>query len=194
MSNLKITNKELQILSDIEVPEFPKYATQIINLANQNSQGTRSNIVGQQSELIQEFPGNTQVEWAEWYEVQFPDAISKSTDKIYQGVQNLREAIQHIDKSMVEKWVRDLILSKTYIGLRFQQSILKKLSEVKGTTYRLATPEEESQGIDGFVGEVAVSIKPDSYQTAKSHLPEQITASLVYYTKTRDGITIEYDF
>lgn len=33
--------------------EFPKYTTQIMNLANQNAQGTRPNVVGQMSELIE---------------------------------------------------------------------------------------------------------------------------------------------
>jgi hypothetical protein len=52
-----ITN--IEVLSDLvgDEPEFPKYATQIMNLANQNAQGTRPRVVGQMSELIQEFRG-----------------------------------------------------------------------------------------------------------------------------------------
>ena len=48
---LKIKNAEL--VSDIvgEVNEFPKYTTQLINLANQNAQGTRPIVVGQMSDL-----------------------------------------------------------------------------------------------------------------------------------------------
>ena len=38
-----------------------------MNLANQNSQGTRSKVVGQLSDLIQEFQGNSIEEWEEWY-------------------------------------------------------------------------------------------------------------------------------
>jgi hypothetical protein len=57
----------------------------------------------------------------------------------------------------------------------------------------LATPEEEAKGIDGFVGETAISIKPDSYQ-AKPQLPEEIDIAMVFYTKTGDGITIDFDF
>ena len=36
----KLTSRELQGLVDAEPAEFPKYATQIINLANQNAQET----------------------------------------------------------------------------------------------------------------------------------------------------------
>ena len=47
--------------------EFPKYTTQIINIANQNAQGTRPSVVGQMSELIQEFSGKSIAEWKKWY-------------------------------------------------------------------------------------------------------------------------------
>ena len=46
---------------------FPKYTTQLLNLANQNAQGTRPKVAGQMSDLIQEFPGKTYEEWVTWY-------------------------------------------------------------------------------------------------------------------------------
>lgn len=52
---LQIPNKEVQELLTDRTFDYPKYATQIMNLANQNAQGTRPNVVGQMSELIQEF-------------------------------------------------------------------------------------------------------------------------------------------
>jgi len=38
---------------------FPKYTTQIINIANQNAQGTRPKVVGQMSELIEKCPNKS---------------------------------------------------------------------------------------------------------------------------------------
>ncbi len=52
---LKIKTEEIRILMEIESPEFPKYATQLLNLANQNAQATRPKVVGQMSKLIKEF-------------------------------------------------------------------------------------------------------------------------------------------
>ena len=49
---LQIPNKEVQELLTDRTFDYPKYATQIMNLANQNAQGTRPNVVGQMSELI----------------------------------------------------------------------------------------------------------------------------------------------
>ena len=53
----KIRNEELFDVLIGEKKEFPKYTTQIINLANQNAQGTRPNVVGQLSDMIQEWYG-----------------------------------------------------------------------------------------------------------------------------------------
>jgi hypothetical protein len=44
VARLKLTSRELQALVETEPAQYPKYATQIINLANQNAQerGPRS--------------------------------------------------------------------------------------------------------------------------------------------------------
>ncbi|MYE37975.1 MAG: MjaI family restriction endonuclease [Candidatus Spechtbacteria bacterium SB0662_bin_43] len=60
---IEIKNQDINALLNIQSPVFPKYATQILNLANRNAQGTRPKIVGNMSELIQEFPGITIEEW-----------------------------------------------------------------------------------------------------------------------------------
>lgn len=149
---IKITIKEIRKYLDIETPEFPKYVAPLINLANQYAQGTRPRVVGQMSELIQEFEGKRLSEWEEWYLKKKPDAIKNATEKILQKLKELKDSLDKIDGKMVEQWVRDLVVVKTFAGLRFQEAILKKCAEIKGTNYRLSTPEEESKGIDGYIG------------------------------------------
>lgn len=188
---VRIRIEEIRRLLDIETPEFPKYTAPLINLANQYAQGTRPRIVGQMSELIQQFSGESLSEWEAWYLEQKPDAIRAATEKIIGMLQNLRNAIDSIDQAMVEQWVRDLVVVKTFIGLRFQEAILKKGAELKGTNYRLAEPDEESKGIDGYIGGVPVSIKPHTYK-AKAALPEHIGARIIYYKKVDDGIEVDY--
>ena len=121
--------------------EFPKYTTQIINQASQNMQATRPKVVGQMSELIQECPTKSYEGWKEWYLNKYPDAIDKATDKAYEGVVNLRDAIGEIDRDMVKAWVTDLVLTKTAEGLIFQEAILKYIADMENTSYRLAKPE-----------------------------------------------------
>ena len=186
---IKLKNAEIQEYVSAPVRDFPKYTTQLMNLANQNSQGTRPRVVGQMSDLIQEFPGQTFEEWVMWYQEQYPDAIDNATDKIISMIENFSVVFPKIDRDMVRLWVEDLVLVKTFTGLRFQEAILKKLAEMKGCDYRLAEPYEESQGIDGFVGEEAYSIKPSTYRS--QNLAESIDIKIIFYDKKRDGVVFE---
>ncbi|MGB9721615.1 MAG: MjaI family restriction endonuclease [bacterium] len=143
------------------------------------------------SELIQEFEGKTLSEWEDWYLKKKPDAIKNATEKILQKLKELKDAMNKIDRDTVEQWVRDLVIVKTFAGLRFQEAILKKGAEIKGTSYRFANPDEESKGIDGYIADIPVSIKPHTYE-AKSALPEHIETKIIYYKKVDDGIEVDY--
>ncbi|MBN2137838.1 MAG: MjaI family restriction endonuclease [Sedimentisphaerales bacterium] len=188
---VRLTNEEIRAYLDIQAPEFPKYTTQLLNLANQNAQGTRPRVVGQMSELIQHFTGKTLHDWERWYQREKPDAIKAATEKVLQMVKNLREAIAKIDEEIIEQWIRDLVIVKTYMGLRFQEAILKKGAELKNQTYRLAEPAEEAVGADGFIGETPVSIKPTTYRV-KAGLSETILVQVVFYEKTKNGLVVDY--
>jgi len=188
---VKFRNEDIRRLLDIETPEFPKYVSPIINLANQYAQGTRPKVVGQMTELIQHFTGRTLGEWERWYLKQKPEAIKNATEKILTTIESLKSSLAKIDRSLVEQWVRDLVIVKTFVGLRFQEAILKKGAEIKGTGYKLAEPADEAKGIDGYIGKTPVSIKPDTYKV-KAALPEQIDTKIIYYGKVDGGIEVDY--
>ena len=171
--------------------EFPKYTTQVINLVNGNAGGTRPKIVGQMSELIQEFPGQTIQEWITWYNDQQPDAVDKATDRIYEMYQAMQQAFTQIDKTLIRKWVEDLVYTKTFCGLKFQEAILKYVADELNVDYRLATVEEEAQNVDGFINRKPVQIKSSTYTLKNTG--EVIEVPIVFYEKKKDGIVIEYD-
>ena len=187
---LALKNEEIYKLFKIKTIEFPKYTTQIMNLANQNSQGTRPKIVGQLSELIQVFEGDTFENWVSWYKKTHPTAISRAVSRITDMVEKLKKEIQLIDDEMIEKWVKDLVHNKTFFGLKIQNIILKKLAEDLKVKTRLATPAEESNNIDGFIDKTPVQIKPLTYKQ-KQALPEEIDIDVIYYDKKKDRINFE---
>lgn len=193
---LTIKNEELLELNESSTPQFPKYTSQLINLANQNAQGTRPKVVGQLSELFQEYQKNTDEisidTWEKWYLSKYPKAIEDATNRIYEQIQNLKNAITLIDRDMIQKWVEDLIITKTYNGLYIQKAVLSKIAKIKQKDFRLAKTEEEAIGIDGYIDNVPYSIKPDTYKTM-SRLSESIEVKIIYYTKTKSGIEIEFD-
>lgn len=192
--NYTIKNESIETFNESVSYSFPKYTSQLINWANQNAQGTRPVVVGQMSELFPEFVATgeevTIENWRKWYVKKHPDAFENATDKIFTQVQNLKNAIPQIDKEMVRQWVEDLVINKTFNGMYVQKAILASLAEKRSTTYRLATSEEEAKGIDGFVGEVPYSVKPDTYKTM-GRLSESIEVKMVYYSKTKTGLKVE---
>ena len=144
----RISNAEIKVRNNSEENVFPKYTTQLINLANQTAQATRPKAVGQLSELfplfLQETDQISLENWQEWYEERYPEAVDKAADRIYGQIEKLREAVLLIDREMIRRWVKDLIIDKTYTGLYVQKVILSFLSEKRGEPYRLSSPEEEA--------------------------------------------------
>lgn len=163
-----------------------------MNLVNQNAQGTRAKNVGQMSDLIQEFEGATLNEWEKWYLESYPDAIDNATEKVFRMVTSLQDAVLKIDKETVREWVEELIIVKTFAGLKFQEAILKKISLHFEKPYTLAQPDEEGKGIDGFIGGKPISIKPISYKT-KMGLNEIISVPIVFYNRKKSEIVVEFD-
>ncbi len=127
-----------------------------------------------------------------WYLEKHPEAITTAATKIFEMVSNFKDVMTQIDREMVERWVKDLVIIKTFVGLKFQEAILKSVAHFFKTTYRLAEPAEEAIGIDGFIGDKPVSIKPTTYEIKKS-LSEIIKAPILFYEKVKDGIKITFD-
>lgn len=195
MNRLLITKSELE--DDYDFPEihFPKYTSQLINWANQNAQGTRPRVVGQMSDLFPLYREDAEEycieEWADWYLDRYPDAIEVATDKIERQIENLKGAIQLIDRDMIRAWVYDLVINKTYIGLYYQQVILAHIARKQHSPWRLAVPSEEARGIDGYIGDTPYSVKPTSYKTM-GRLPEQIDVTMIFYrVKANGDLSIE---
>ena len=188
---IKLTNEQIRQALEIPSLSFPKYVSQLINIANQNAQGTRPRAVGQLTDLIQEFPGKTLDEWEQWYLQRYPNAINTAKEKIILMLEGFKDAMRKIDEGMIYEWARDLVIVQTFVGLQFQEAILKKGSEIKGVGYKMSEKTDESQGIDGYLGNIPVSIKPDTYKLKKS-LREEISAKIIYYKKIKNGIEVDY--
>jgi len=144
------------------------------------------------SELIKEFKGKKLEEWETWYLNKYPEAIERAKTKILQMMGNLKEVITLIDAQMIEAWVKDLVIVKTFVGLKFQEAIMKRVAATMGKGYRMSDPEDEAKGIDGYIGEIPTSIKPQTYES-KQMLPEIIGVHIIYYEKVKDGINIFFE-
>ena len=111
MPKFKISNEYISKCNDTEISEYPKYTTQVINLANQNAGGTRPRNVGQLSELLPEYlssPGEASLSgWKEWYNERYPDAVNNAVERVWDQVNNLRDCMDYIDKHILSRIFND---------------------------------------------------------------------------------------
>ena len=104
-------------------------------------------------------------------------------------LERFRDAMNDIDHATVRRWVTELVLEQTYVGLRVERAILEEAANGLGRTLRLSSPEDESRGIDGYLDEQPVSVKPSTYRTMDS-LVETIDARMIYYEKKTNGTIV----
>jgi hypothetical protein len=189
---MRFTIKSDDIKGSLGIPpvNFPKYTTQLINLAGQNSGATRPKVVGQMSDLTVESGARSLDEWEEFYRSERPDAPVAAADKIENMVENIREAMELVDRDMIDRWVEDLLINKTYYGFRAQDAILEHLSDRLGLPLRQATPADEAAMIDGYIGGRPVSVKPTTYKQ-KGGLREEIRCPIIWYEKTKYGLRVD---
>ena len=189
--NVQLSPETIRTIIVGEGISYPKYLAPLINLANQFAQATRPKVVGQLSELIKECPYKDFKGWKEWYLSRYPDAIEEATSRIMSMLENFKEALENVNREIVRKWVEDLVLVKTFIGLMIQEPILAYFSHKLGENYRLATPEEESKGIDGYIGKFSISIKPITFKEKIGIAEIRPSGDVViYYEKKGNNIII----
>ncbi|MBI4548270.1 MAG: MjaI family restriction endonuclease [Ignavibacteriae bacterium] len=71
-----LTLSEVREALNAPSPVLPTYVSPILNLANRFAGGTRPRVVGQMSDLIQDFDGRTLDDWAKWYQERYPNTVS----------------------------------------------------------------------------------------------------------------------
>lgn len=197
----KISITEISEVNGTSAPELPKYSSAVINLASGYAKATCPANVGQVSDEIQafsndpNFPGHTLADWKKWHIKKHENGkgIERAIDAAWDKFQAILKSLSTVKKDDVRNWMEDLVYQKTYDGLMVQHAIIKAIADDLKGSYRLATSEEESKGIDGFINDRPVQIKADSYkQTGKTH-NETTTCPVVYYKKENKDVLYEYE-
>lgn len=196
MKRIVITNDQIKKVNGQTDLTLAKYKSPLLNLSNRFAQSTRPIVVGQLSDLFQEFMStegeHSAEKWREWYFIKKPKAIENAVAKIKDKLIQMSDAMESITDEDIVSWVNDLVIDKTYKGLYFQEAILIFVSDLIGKDYKRSTPGEESKGIDGYIGSTPISIKPHTYLVMESN-PEEIDAVMIYYSRSDDKIIVTFD-
>ena len=186
---IRITPQELRGRLIGNRPPYERYVSPLINLANRFAQATRPNRVGQVSELVRECPAHDYEGWRDWYLARYPKAIDKATDRVVAMIDQIRDAMDKIDRATVLRWVTELVLEQTYVGLRVERAILEETAHRLKKELQFSSPEDESRGIDGYLDGIPVSVKPDTYKVMDT-ISETIDARMIYYEKKSNGTIV----
>lgn len=191
---IRISGEEREFLIRGENETFPKYTTQFLNLANQNAQSTRERFVGNMQDIIKDFennhPNGTYDDWIEFYKNEYngDQNLEQSADRLYEMVEDMREAIEEIDREMSFRFVRELVLYKTYMGenLDVKEAILEKLSIL----YDKEIERTHDSWITAYLGEVPIVFQSEDSNAFES--PGKDVA-VVYYRVNKSTNSIEID-
>ena len=158
----------MKILEDCK-PNYPRYYYGHIDRACQDTGACNSNSVGKMHEFFGRRKFRSKNEWIKWYEKNYPDTIQKAVNKIWENIVEfgIDRKKHRRYKPHIKNFVRHLVLHKTYTGLKIQEAILVKLAELKRSDYKWSSSKQDSQGTDGFVGNIPITVKPDTCKYKK---------------------------
>ena len=194
-----IRNNDIAKAIGIPALNIPKYSKSVINNANGYARATRPENVSQVSETIKVFRQDNNVtkhsleEWEKWYNKKYPEAISKATDEAWIKFSEVLDNLKTVTKEDIAAWEKDLIIYKTYTGLMIQDAIIKDIAKKMRVESRLATVEEESMGIDGYINNKPVQIKARTYESNHNERFDKHII-IVYYEKDARTSDISYEY
>ena len=195
-SMIKLTAKHFDSVTKKDRCSFPLNSKPILNIATQNSQATRPAIVGSMKEFWTKFlaTGNKTVEqWEQWYIAHTDsngkngnDRIQAATDKLYAYLNKMPLDHNVFTRDIAEKYILDLIVNKTHYGMSGEYHSVVAVANYFKKEYRFSTPEEESQGIDAWIGECPVQVKPEGTVVkhhVRNHADTEKTLVITYKSK-----------
>jgi len=181
---IKLTAKFYKANDTRSRREWPRYATQLLNIAGQNAQCFTAKKVGSMKESWLEFVATGVPDTLEnWEAFQRPrigeENLQWAADKLYSKAHD-DMGISWITPELCRDYVEEVIFNKTHFGMGGESAAIQAAAEYFKMPYRFSTAEEESQGIDGWIGEYPVQVKPeDTYKKGHVHNGADVTKQLV---------------
>lgn len=168
---LKLTQRHFESVTKRNRCDFPLYSKPILNIATQNSKATQVKLVGSMKDQWTQFMatgGRSVEEWEAWYMNNGgANKIKLATDKLYEMLNKMPLDHAVFTRELAELYILDLVINKTHYGMSGEYHSVLAVARHFGSDHRFSTPEEESQGIDAWLGSCPVQVKP--HDSVKMH-------------------------
>lgn len=162
---LILTAKHFEKLSERNSPfQFPKYSKPILNIATQNSQATRVNVVGSMKELFLEFlsnGGKSLQNWKDFYYAKNGEIrIENSSERLHSMLKKMPVDAKVFTKELAKNYIIDLVIYKTHFGMSGEYYSVLAVGDHFKLPVRWSNAKEESEGIDAWLGSYPIQVKP----------------------------------
>jgi hypothetical protein len=172
---IKLTAKHFDSLVKRHRCNFPLNTRPILNIATQNSKATWPKVVGSVKEFFTEFhalnQGKSVDDWEKFY-YESKDGLNKiqaATDKLFAYLNKMPLDHNVFTRNVAEDYILDLVINKTHYGMSGEYYAVLAAAKHFELDYRFSTAEEETQGIDAWIGNKPVQVKPHD-SVAKHHV------------------------
>jgi len=171
--------------------DYPVGLYNHINIANRQKKATISSKVGKVHGMFRGKKFRSLNEYRKFYLSKYPNAISSAVGEIFDDFKRLGIPLKKRNKykKYVNFFIEELVINQSYRGLKIQEVILIKMSDILKQHYRWGTDKEDSSGIDGFVGDIPISIKPSS-----SHEKKKAGVKRINYFINKKQNTLSFTF
>lgn len=172
---IKLTANDFKGLIKRDRCDFPTNTKPILNIATQNSQATRPKVVGSVKEFFSEFlkinQGKSVDDWEKFYYThkQGQAKIRAATDRLHTYLNKMPVDYTVFTRDIAENYILDLVINKTHYGMSGEYHAVLATAKYFDLPYRFSTAEEEKQGIDAWIGDHPVQVKPHD-SVAKHHV------------------------
>lgn len=186
---IKLTAKHYQGVAHPYRKTWPKYATQLMNIAGQNSKATNPKNIGSIKEtwlqMRNQGTKGTLQNWTDFYNQKFgEEVLINAGTRIHNML--LKMGIEWIDQDMCIEYTKEIVYNKTHMGMAGEEMALEATAKYFDLPLRYSTTQEESQGIDGWIGDFPVQVKKEGglhKAHVHNHADESLTLVITYEEK-----------
>jgi len=188
---IKISSRAYQAVVKRDRYSFPVNSKPILNIATQNSQATRPKVVGSMKDQFTAFltTGKRSVDEWETYYLQTCNGRAKiqaATDLLYNYLNKMPVDHSVFTRDLAEKYITELTINKTHYGMSGEYHSVLAAAAYFDSGFRFSTAEEESHGIDAWINDRPVQVKPhDSVKMhhVRNHADTDRTLVITYEAK-----------
>lgn len=141
---------------------------------------------------FKEKDGQTLEQWQDYFSNEISSKkIEDMTNKVWSYLEEIKNNINELDKDDVKEYIEDVLFKKTFNGLNIEIEIIKEISNKYNYEYKFSNHIDEREGIDGFINNIPIQIKPNTYKNTNYWNTNKCYT--VYYIINKDN-SYTYDF